>query len=258
MILFLVTHFHDADRVAAFVEHVLSFGPGVCVAVADNSADSPFVRAVSDRVAVYGPPSNLGYLNGCAFALKAWLGDGRPEPEFVVVSNTDLSLDPGFARAMHDLDTAGVGVVAPDVRLPDGTPQNPFMAVRPSRARLEAYRFAFANGMLTRVLEQLERVKLARRTAADVTARDIYAAHGSVFVLTQEFFSSGGRVELDGFMFGEEIHIAEQARRHGLRTVLEPTLRATHEHRASTGRVARTLRRSWARERLGVLLREYY
>jgi GT2 family glycosyltransferase len=131
------------------------------------------------------------------------------------------------------------------------------MTRRPSRRRLAVYRAMFGSNALTLLLEALERIKLGRRRPAQ-RAREIYAAHGSVFLLTRAFFARGGTLALDGLLYAEEIHIAEQARRHGLRIFMEPSLRVTHKRRASTGTVARRQRRRWARERLQVVLREYY
>jgi GT2 family glycosyltransferase len=260
MILFLVTHFRDGDAVTSFISHIRSLDPdgtAAAIAVADNSPDEPLAYAPSPNVVVYRAPENLGYLNGCALAHTSWLVDGHPTPEMVAVSNTDVTLESDFLRAAAHLDVDGVGVVAPDVRLPDGTPQNPFMTRRPSRRRLAFYRVMFGSDALTLLLEALERLKLGRRKAPS-GSRDIYAAHGSIFVLTNAFFAGGGKLAFDGLLYGEEIHIAEQVRRHGLRAVMEPSLRVTHQRRASTGTVARRRRRRWARERLQVVLREYY
>jgi GT2 family glycosyltransferase len=260
MILFLVTHYRDRDAVVAFVDHIRALAPdgmATAVAVADNSPDDPFVYAPSPNVAVYRAPGNLGYLNGCAFAYTSWLADGRPDPEIVAVSNTDVMLQDDFLAALVQLDLDGVGVVAPDVRLPGGKPQNPFMTRRPSRRRLAFYRVMFRTDASTLLLGALERIKLGRRTAPS-HPRDIYAAHGSIFLLTKAFFARGGMLRLEGLLYAEEIHIAEQARRHGLRAVMAPSLRATHQRRASTGAIARHRRRRWARERLQVVLREYF
>jgi len=263
MILFLVTHFNDGDRVAAFIDHVRTLDPdgtATAIAVADNSADEPFACAPSPNLAVYRASENLGYLNGCAFARTAWLAEGRSRPEIIAVCNTDVWLDPTFLRGVAVLELAEVGVVAPDVRLPNGSPQNPFMVHRPSRGRLSMYRLIFGSRVLTVLMQSLERVKLAQRKASGhaSSVRDIYAAHGSIFLLTNTFFSRGGTLEFDGFMYAEEIHIAEQARTHGLRTVMAPALRVTHERRVTTTGIASRRRREWARERLDAVLREYY
>jgi GT2 family glycosyltransferase len=66
-------------------------------------------------------------------------------------------------------------------------------------------------------------------------ACDIYAPHGSFVVLSREFFDRGGRIDYGAFLFGEEIHIAEQARSLALRVRYRPELRVFHEEHASVG-----------------------
>jgi GT2 family glycosyltransferase len=258
-------HYRDAEAVAHFASHVaalpLQDGTKLSVAIADNSADWPAAIRLPECAHLYRPGENRGYLPGCAFAHDRWTADSGRAPDWVAVANTDLVFDPGFFPALLSLPLdESVGVVAPNVRLPDGTPQNPFLRRRPRRLRIYAYTLIYRSMALTAGLQWMHRVKggWKRRSLRSLPApqnapdsahcEEIYAAHGSVFFLRDTFFSLGGSLRYPGFMYGEELYIAEQARRLGLRTVWIPSAKVEHAAHAATGVVARRRRLAWMRE----------
>src|SRR5262249_18774531 len=159
---------------------------------------------------------------GCAWALAQWLAQGYAHPTWICVSNTDLRLHEAFflnlARA--DVD-AGTGVVAPDVRLGNGAPQNPILHRRPPRAMMLAYAVLSRLALFMPIFELSVRLRHVVRSLTGPRARTdapspIYAAHGSIFLVHRRFFERGGTLAYRSTMYGEEIHIAEQARRAGL------------------------------------------
>jgi GT2 family glycosyltransferase len=86
----------------------------------------------------------------------------------------------------------------------------------------------------------------------------IYAAHGSAVFIRDTFFRRGGSLRFGGFMFGEEIHLAEQARRLGLSVLYLPTIRVIHGGGSTTMRVHTRERRRWHLESARVLWNQYF
>lgn len=229
----------------------------VDVVVADNSGDAP--DAIGAPVVRDG--SNRGYLGGANLAFEHWRATHGQAPDWFVIINPDAA---PAANALEALASATVpdevAMVAPGVMLGGVTPQNPFLSKRPSRARMWGYTVTFRSALLTRVMDVLLDVKRrrARQAPPSLEPRPIYAPHGSIVFVRAAFFERGGTLAYRGFMFGEEIHLAEQSRRLGMTVLFLPSLQVVHDGGSTTGRVDSASRREWHRASADALWEDYF
>jgi GT2 family glycosyltransferase len=274
-LLLTAVHYNDSEQVAAYAQHVCALpkpdGWRVAVAIADNSRSWNAANVLPEGACVYVAPQNLGYLSGCAFALSQWQEEHGILPAWTAVANTDLqfanSFFVGFLSRSLPEDT---GMVGPRTHLPDGTLQNPFMRARPGRLRMFYNTMTYRTLPLMSLMEAAYRAKRSVRklrkpaattlqgSLASPKAERIYAAHGSAMFLRRAFFDRGGTLEYRGFMYGEEIHLAEQCRRLGLGVYWLPDLDVLHEAHTSTSRVARMRRRQWLHESARIAWEDYF
>jgi GT2 family glycosyltransferase len=259
-IVFALVHYKNTAAIRTSIAQLraLAVPPGwsVDVIVADNSGDAPGDLAamlVSDG-------ANHGYLGGAAKAFDHFRAVHGVPSWFVIVNpdavpQTDALLKLAGASIPDD-----VAIVAPGVLLGGTTPQNPFLSRRPSRARMRTYTIAFRSPLLTRVLDALLELKRGQARLAVSTghARAIYAAHGSIIFIRSRFFERGGTLAYRGFMFGEEIHLAEQARKLGMRVWYLPEVEVIHDGGSTTGRIDSSRRREWHRASADVLWEDYF
>lgn len=265
-ITFLVTHYRNQSEVLRFLTHLfgLSRSPDVDlkVAIADNSGDLNASCIDSGDAVVIRCPKNLGYINGCQFALDS--SDVGKDADFVFVSNTDVELEPDFFDQLTTADmTDRTGVIAPRIIRSDRHEQNPHSESRPSRFRLLCFYCIYSSSLALRLLEITERFRARFRkknvpVEQRLEPRHIYAAHGSLFGLTRRFFTEGGRPGFPAFLYGEEFHIAEQARQMKLDVVFCPQLIAHHSAKAVTSGQSLRQKRLWKRESLKFLLNAYF
>jgi GT2 family glycosyltransferase len=258
----LTVHYRNVEDTRAFLASaarlVVADGWRVDLVVVDNSGDAPRGAAGT----LFASPANLGYLGAAAFGLDRWRAEnGGSWPEWLVITNSDVEF---AADALEILTSrapaADEAVLAPNVLLRDGTPQNPFMDRRPRAARMWAYTVLFRSALLTSMLDAglAWKRRKARKRAEELTERDIYAPHGSVIFLHRTFFERGGTLHYPGFMYGEEIHIAEQARSTGSRVVFVPAIRAYHRGGSTTGKTDAAQRRRWHLDSAELLWRAYF
>ncbi|MBV9496538.1 MAG: hypothetical protein JOZ54_19985 [Acidobacteria bacterium] len=246
--------YRNSESVRAFTSHVRSLPGGAAahVVIADNSNEGDIPNAL-----VFNPARNLGYVPGCAWALSQWLQQNAL-PTWICVTNTDLRLDADF---LTNLENAAIGedtgIVAPDVRLRSGAHQNPILYRRPARMMMAAYALLSRLALFMPIFELSVRLRHAMRRTTPATG-EIYAAHGSIFLIHHRFFDRGGKLHYRGTMYGEEIHVAEQARRAGLRVMLRRDLRVEHDEHATTRGVSTLQRRRWHAESAGVLWNDYF
>jgi GT2 family glycosyltransferase len=261
-ILFVLVHYRNTDAIRAAIRNIralyLPHGWNLDVAVADNSGDAP----ANLDACIVAAEGNRGYLGGAALALERWRELHGRSPNWSVITNPDAELRQNALVALAGAPLADdVAIVAPSVLLAGTTPQNPFLANRPSRARMRFYTIAFRSRVLTRMLDaslELKRRVARARVIVGKQPRAIYAAHGSIVFIRALFFERGGTLDYRGFMYGEEIHLAEQVRALGLRVVFAPAVEVVHHGGSTTGRIDAARRREWHRASADVLWEEYF
>ena len=187
---------------------------------------------------------NYGYFGGARYALKTYLERAESLPEWIIVCNNDITIDdPEFLRKLHSLDHGDSGILAPRIRLKTiGLDQNPFMRRRPGKFRWAQLRLAYSNYFVAVVWDRLSRAKqmvmaYTKRFSApnDIKCEQIYAPHGSCVIFSRLFFESGGEIDPELFLYGEEISVAEMCRSLGLRVMFEPRLNVSHNEHTTTG-----------------------
>lgn len=231
----------------------------VKVILVDNSEredSSVFFRRIGEAnasIKCLQTPRNLGYFGGANFGWAQYLIDSPP-PDWVIVCNVDVEFNDGqFFSALRELETIeSLGVVAPRIWSARWKRDlNPKISQRPSKAKMNLYRVIFGNYYLQMTYEILSFAKnglkaLIRDTFALFRghprietqieeAPSIYAPHGSCIIFNRRYFSAGGDFEYSVFLFGEEIFVAETAKRVGLTVRYCPWLRILDSEHASTG-----------------------
>lgn len=259
-VVFALIHYRNTAAITTAIADLRALtkpsGWNIEVIVADNSCDAPGDLDAT----VVRDGSNHGYLGGAAMAFDHWR-KLHGIPAWFVIINPDArpGVDALLALAKAPI-ARDVAIVAPNVLLGGSSPQNPFMSERPSRARMRFYTFAFRSALLTRVLDAMLDLKRRRAQSAPPAKepRSVYAAHGSIVFVRSTFFERGGTLAYRGFMFGEEIHLAEQVRTLGLRVLFMPAIEVIHDGGSTTDRVDSSRRREWHRASSNILWEDYF
>lgn len=226
----------------------------VDVLIVDNGSQAEERSKLQEAVARYpnvklvNSDKNRGYFGAAKFGLDHYLEQGHVLPNWTIVCNHDLVLsDVKFFTKLFYSDQS-VGVIAPRIQvIADGADQNPFMRSRPGRLRWASLRFIYSNypcafswDWLSRQKRKLLRlwkeVRQQPKRDSNLHREDIYAPHGSFFIFSQRFFSEGGYLDENLFLYGEEICVAEICRSLGLRISYDPALSVLHHEHLSTGR----------------------
>lgn len=192
----------------------------------------------SNNVRVVGAGENLGYFGGMRFGVNA-ASEFYEKFDWVILSNTDIDfISEGvpdvFYTSEENLAVVAVGVVSSV----SGNDQNPMYISRPSRLKFKVlgfvYRF-YVLAVLQRMVSILKR-KIRPAVGHGLSGLDsIYAAHGSFICISRSFFERGGSLDYPQFLFCEEIFLAEEVRRLGMRVKYDPRFSVRHSEHAVTG-----------------------
>lgn len=188
--------------------------------------------------------NNRGYFGAAQFGLDHFLVQGHVLPEWIIVCNADvLVADQEFLSKLCSHDCREVGVLAPRIRLRySGDDQNPFMRQRPGRLSRAKLRLIYSNYLFALLWDWLSRAKKALkirsgRHQADESAfrETIYAPHGAFLILSRRYFETGGYLDNELFLYGEELSVAEICRSLALPVTFEPQLCVWHDEHSTTG-----------------------
>ncbi len=221
----------------------------------DNSEVSDLAAALSDLdpweagISIHIPGRNLGYFGGAASALEEFVLT-HEWPEWVIVCNVDLILEGKkfFVRLMQYGESHAHTVIAPAIISGvSGRDQNPFMLARPTRLRMRFYKAIFQWYPVLWLYSAMHLMKERLRGVWRLLGTDtmvsrsyveplpIYAGHGAFLAFRKSYFESGGTLHHGSFLFGEEVFVAETARRAGSSVAYDPRLRVRHEEHKTIG-----------------------
>ncbi len=86
----------------------------------------------------------------------------------------------------------------------------------------------------------------------------IYAVHGSFIAIKKDYFEKGGSLRYGSFLYGEEIFLAEETRRIGLKTGVLSSICVMHNEHITTGKIKGKRHMHYLNESLRFLQKTYF
>lgn len=255
---FITVNYRNTSVTQAFLESLaLLDGSGQCeVAIVDNEADArtraelaALARRHDGRVHLFHLDENRFYWPGAAFALEQLYS--RPElmPEWLIVCNNDIVVtDRRFVTRLLAYDPEKPSVIAPSiVSGVTGSDQNPLLRSELGAFERLKWKVYYTHYLVARLLlgvhrlwvflkERRPRIRGDVPSHAEGAEERIYAPHGACVIFSRAYFRKGGYLDTNFALYGEEITVAEIAKRIGAPVVYCPALRVEHRENAATGR----------------------
>jgi len=190
------------------------------------------------RISVLQSGRNGGYSFGNNVGIAALRREGIVD---VIIATSDTRVeDTALLQRCAAAKQAGIAVLGPYVRDPDGAPQNPLEA-RLSLRYIAALHLGSAWDALRRLLSRtgLRRtlqigVPDSVRSQGAAARVDVYMVHGCFLYLSEHYLRHFPLLDEDVFMYGEEDLIAYNCLRKHLRMAYDPQMRVHHRDARST------------------------
>jgi len=254
---FITVNYKSAVVTRAYVESLATLDAvEQCeIAVVDNAADAESRANLSatatrfpGRLHLFHLEENRFYWPGAAYAIERLYPTPEQMPDWLIVSNNDIAIaDRGFVGKLLAYDPERFGVIAPSILSAEtGKDQNPFLRKELGALERLKWRSYYSHYLVARSLLGLhrlwsfarERMRGRANGGPGAGAREevIYAPHGACIIFSKAYFRRGGYLDTNFSLYGEEITVAEIARRIGVPVVYCPRLQVLHQEHAATGR----------------------
>ena len=240
-ILLICVTYHSDKELHAFVESVRRAAERVKrkmqvdIEVADNGQD------------------NKGYLGG---ALPIYNAKAKGY-DYVSISNVDLELAEDFFKQLLAVETERIGWIAPDIYTEKiNKHENPHILLRPTKRNFIIWNIIYSSTLIYRLYHCLYILKSQNTKISP--ACEIYAGHGSFMLFTKAFANAYPELQFPGFMYGEEIYMAELVRAAGLQVQYMPTLHIANTGNVNTGLINQKQKSAWSKASLHAIYNQFF
>ena len=269
-LLHVVVNYHNEGEVAAFAHSQVlpALSNQGSFTIVDNASDDDEVlrQLASDNnhVHLLKPGKNLGYLGAAKAALEDWKTKNEGYPEIFILSNTDIDFldrEPYQAifKSYKALNWAMMGPAI--ISTATEKHQNPYLPERPSVRKMNWLCKLTASPLYYRLLMAYHLTKqwwLPQISDIPEKPTQVYGVHGSFLCLSQKYFEAGGTLDFPGFLFGEEIFLAETCRLKNLPVYFDPQIQVLHSEHATTGWIKSNKQLGFMHQSYRYLLAEYF
>lgn len=185
---------------------------------------------------------NEGYLGAFSIALEHRRETEKGWPELAILCNTDISINPSeLIKTLREAAKLPYsGMAGPSIHSTlSNVDQNPFLMDRMSHARLKlllAENSFYPFYLAYQTLSYIKRFFTRKREKTGEVKR-VYALHGACIGITRLMLENCfTRFKEAGFLYGEEIFLAELCHRNGLFAYYHPGAQVEHREHTTTGR----------------------
>lgn len=213
-------------------------------------------------------PDNLYYFKGAEYALRKVYPSVELMPEWIIICNNDIIIEQeDFIEKLIMLDYRKYGIIAPSIiSMESGKDQNPFLVYPYDKKDIIKRKILLSNFYVYYLIINLLNLKKKIKTKLFVSDKyslregkelRIYAPHGSFIIFSRLYFEKGGYIDTNFDLYGEELTIAEIARRINVPVVYLPFLKVIHMEHKSLGNIISKKKFYMARKAFEYVCREY-
>lgn len=230
------------------------------VVIIDNSSSNDEICSLNssvseytDKVTILYNKSNIGYFRGLNLGIK-YAQNHLTDFDYYIIGNNDIIFSYDLANQLtlckKVLDN--YPVVSPNIRMLDGTPQNPHVISHISKKREFLYDLYHSSYLLALLIIRLAKITSRFTDRKDELqhdiAQEIYQGYGACYILTQKFFENFTELWAPTFLMYEEFFLSRQLEEKGFKIYYEPRISVTHYCKASTGTLPSKLKWEYSRQ----------
>lgn len=178
--------------------------------------------------------------------------------DYSIISNVDLTLEENFFIKLAAFVCPGdTGWIAPRIWSQlERRDRNPQRMTRPTLRKMQILKAFYQYPLLDTIYHHT--IYRRKKFISHETPDNIYAGHGSLIILTKQFFEKCGKIDYPIFLFCEELYLAEKCRLSGLTVRYEPCIQVNDMEHVSIGKMSHRLYCKYNLMAMDYILRNFY
>lgn len=156
--------------------------------------------------------------------------------EFVIICNNDVQiLSKNLFYLLNRKLKKSSDVIAPSIINLNDLDQNPHRMQAPTKIALIKYLIYFIDFRIATLINYF-RKKTGTQKKKFYNSTSIYSPHGAFIIFRKSYFSKGGTIDSNFFLYGEEDTIGAICNEKNMQVVYEPSILIKHYESVSTGK----------------------
>jgi len=163
-------------------------------------------------------------------------------PDWIMICNNDITfVDNEFFKKLQKLDKKNFPIIGPNIKNDSGLALNPFMVNSMRKfdhLYWSLYFLSYPTSRTIRIIKNwFQKISSSPGESRLKTNSPVYAVHGSAILFSSYFFEKGGWLDDNFEMYGEELTVAEIAKKIALPITYCPDLHLLHHEHTITKKI---------------------
>jgi GT2 family glycosyltransferase len=261
-----MNYFKEEELVSFVRDRLLSTEfEGLIIRIVDNGSTNRSVLeslSTDPRVKIHGDGKNLGYFGGAALATDEHVKEFGEVAQITVVSNFDIEWnDPELvSRLFEESIQSPWTVLAPRITdVQSSVEMNPYYKERIELTKLNRLLRVTSSYPMYLMYQWLHKLKRwASSGEGIIDDVPVYAVHGSFIVMKRDYFQKSAGLRFASFLYGEELFLAEECRKHGYLVGVLRSIHVYHNEHITTGAVKDKKHMKYLHESLNYIKKSYF
>tara|TARA_B110000014_G_scaffold244246_1_gene215266 strand:+ start:2352 stop:3179 length:828 start_codon:yes stop_codon:yes gene_type:complete len=223
----------------------------VSISIADNCSTTTSLEQLnrlSDKsifnIEIFPNKKNLYYWPAVKKIISSLNPRQETFPDWILICNNDISIkDRLFFRKLKKLKKNKYPIIGPEIIDSNGLRLNPFMyEPLSSMAHLywKLYFFSYPTSIFLLKFKEIFKIFFPNlKSKKNNLSGVVYSVHGAAILFSSHFFESGGWLDDNFNFYGEELTVAEIAKKLSIPINYVPSLVINHNEHTNTKKINR-------------------
>tara|TARA_B100000029_G_scaffold479239_1_gene526106 strand:- start:360 stop:1184 length:825 start_codon:yes stop_codon:yes gene_type:complete len=249
MNLWIITvNFGNTQPTEKFIDSLLELHCSnmIKVGIADNASTSESFSKLAKiknqkkiDIEIFSNEKNLYYWPAAKRILNEFKKSIGSYPDWVMICNNDITFThENFLEILMKIEKKYFPIIGPNIISKSGKKINPFLISAPSFLNNLYWKLYYSSFPLSVMLSLIKKMYKIFSINDYINKKDnikeVYAVHGSAILFSDYFFEKGGWLDDNFDLFGEEITVAEIAKKLDIPITYFPELIIAHHEHSST------------------------
>jgi GT2 family glycosyltransferase len=191
------------------------------------------------KITIFPNKKNLFYWPAAKKIVSIIRESSKKFPDWILICNNDITFsDKFFFKYLKSINSKRYPIIGPDILNDVGNHLNPFM-LKPLNIIQKIYwKFYFSSYIISKILliikKTMKSILIKNKKIKSQKKQIVYSVHGSGILFSSHFFNSGGWLDGNFDLYGEELSVSEIAKKVSTPITYFPDLKINHHEHSIT------------------------